>query len=139
MGKFKIEDINIEHNVSDFAGIIEPGFEGRIDSVIAGIEARTTAEVAVITLDTLEGMSIDDAAFKLFNKFGVGKKKENNGVLLLISSHDGQFRIEIGLGLENIIDEKMQKDLVDRIMGPQFKREHFGPAILKFLKKDPPG
>jgi uncharacterized membrane protein YgcG len=135
MKKFNIDDIDIRQNVSDFAGIIEPGFEGKIDNEIVKIEAKTTAEVAVITLDTLEGMSIDDAAFRLFNKFGVGKKKENNGVLLLISNQDGQFRIEIGLGLEDIIDKKMQNDLVGKIMGPEFKREHFGPAILKFLKR----
>jgi len=135
MEKFNIDEIDIKQNVSDFAGIIEPGFEQKIFDIIADIEARTTAEVAVVTLESLEGMSIDDAANKLFNKFGIGKKKDNNGVLLLISCRDGQFRFELGYGLEDIIDEKMRKALVEKIMGPEFKKEHFGPAILKFLKK----
>ena len=96
MVKSIIDEIDIRQNVSDFAGLIEPGYERKIDDIIVNIEARTTAEVAVVTLDTLEGMSIDDAAYKLFNKFGVGKAKENNGVLLLISNKDGQFRFELG-------------------------------------------
>jgi uncharacterized membrane protein YgcG len=135
MGKSNIDKIDIQQNVSDFAGIIEPGFEQKIYDVIVDIEDRTTAEVAVITLDSLEGMSIDDAANKLFNKFGIGKKIQNNGVLLLISCSDGQFRFELGYGLEDMIDKKMRKALIEKIMGPEFKREHFGPAILKFLLK----
>jgi uncharacterized membrane protein YgcG len=135
MGKFDIDKIDIQQNVSDFAKIIEPGFEQKIHDVIVDIEARTTAEVAVITLDSLEGMSIDNAANKLFNKFGIGKKIINNGVLLLISCKDGEFRFELGYGLEDMIDEKMRKALIEKIMGPEFKKEHFGPAILKFLKK----
>ena len=135
MGKFNIEDINIQLNVNDLACIIEPGFEERIDNVISSIEARTTAEVAVVTLDSLKGMSINEAALRLFNKLGVGKKKENNGVLILISNEDGQFRIQLGLGMETIIDERMRKALVEKIMLPELKREHYGPAILRFLKK----
>jgi hypothetical protein len=135
MDKYNIDEIDIQQNVSDFVGLIEPGFEQKIYDVIVDIEARTTAEVAVVTLDSLEGMTIDDAANKLFNKFGIGKKNINNGVLLLISCNDGKFRFELGYGLEDIIDEKMRKALIEKIMEPEFKREHFGPAILKFLKK----
>jgi uncharacterized membrane protein YgcG len=135
MGKFNIEDIDIRQNVSDFAGIIEPGYEKKIHDVIVDIEARTSAEAAVVTLDSLEGISIDEAANNLFNKFGVGKKKVNNGILLLISNRDGKFRFELGYGLEHIIDEKMRQDLIEKVMGPEFRREHFGPAILGFLKR----
>jgi len=135
MGKSNIDLIDIRQNVSDFAGIIEPGYEKKIHDVIVDIEARTSAEAAVITLDSLEGMSIDEAANKLFNRFGVGKKKVNNGILLLISNRDGKFRFELGYGLEHIIDEKMRQDLIEKVMGPEFRREHFGPAILGFLKR----
>lgn len=134
MNKSGIDDIDIKKNVNDFANIIEPGYEEKIDKVIVDIEARTTAEVAVVTMESIEGMSIDDAAYRLFNKFGIGKKKENNGILLLISKKDGKFRFELGLGLEKIIGSSMRKALVDKIMSPDFKSRHFGPAILKFLK-----
>ncbi|MCD4670371.1 MAG: TPM domain-containing protein [Actinomycetia bacterium] len=130
-----IDDIDIRRNISDFAGIIEAEYIEKIDRVISDIEARTTAEIAVVTLRTLGEISIDDAATRLFNKFGVGKKEENNGVLLLISTEDNQFRIEIGWGLESIINERLEKELVEKLMPPNFKKMHFGPAILKFTKK----
>jgi uncharacterized membrane protein YgcG len=135
MGKSNIDLIDIRQNISDLAGIIEPGYEKKIHDVIADIEARTTAEVAVVTLDSLEGMSIDEAANKLFNRFGVGKKKVNNGILLIISNREGKFRFELGYGLEHIIDAKMRQALIEKVMGPEFRREHFGPAILGFLKR----
>jgi len=130
-----ISDIIIEKNVSDFAGIIETEYIKKIDRVISDIETRTTAEVAVITLKTLGEASIDKAALKLFNKFGFGKKEENNGILLLISTDDNQFRIEIGLGLEKIINKSLRKNLIENLITPNFKKKHFGPTIFKFIKK----
>lgn len=130
-----IDDINIQRNISDFAGIIEAEYIEKIDRVINGIEARTSAEIAIVTLKTPGKISIDEAATRLFNKFGIGKKEENNGVLLLISTENNQFRIEIGWGLENIISEKLKKELVEKLMPPNFKRKNFGPAILMFTKK----
>jgi len=135
MEKFNIEDIDVSQNVSDFAHIIEDGYEEKIDRIIDVIESRTTAEIAVVTLEKLDGISIDDAARKLFNKFGLGKASENNGVLLLICPKEGKFRFELGFGLEDIINEDMRKTLVDKVMVPGFKNDSFGPTILGFLKK----
>lgn len=130
-----IGDINIETNISDFAGIIDAEHINKIDRIISHIEAKTDAEIAVVTLKALGKMSIDEAALKLFNKFGIGKKEENNGVLLLISTDNNQFRIEVGWGLENIINEKLKKDLIEKLMAPNFRKKNFGPAILIFTKK----
>lgn len=130
-----IDDINIETNISDIAGIIEPEYIEKIDRTISYIEAKTDAEIAIVTLKDLGKISIDEAALKLFNKFGIGKKEENNGVLLLISTENNQFRIQIGWGLENIINEKLKNELVEKLMAPNFKKENFGPAILMFTKK----
>lgn len=128
------EDINVENNVSDFAGLIESKYIAKIDKVIRSIEGRTTAEVAVITIGSLKGKSIDELAFHLFNKFGLGKKDENNGILLLVAKEENQFRVEIGLGLEEVIDEDLRQSLINNLISPNFRNKRFGQAILKFVR-----
>jgi len=132
--KSNLENIDVEDNVSDFAGLIEDKYITKIDKVIRNIEGRTTAEVAVITIKSLKEKSIDELAFHLFNKFGIGKKDENNGILLLIAREENQFRVEIGLGLEEIIDDDLRQNLINNLILPNFKKKKFGQAILKFIK-----
>ena len=71
------ENINIQKNVNDFACLIEEGREAEIDKVIDEIEKKTQMEVAIVTINSLRGKMIDELAFSLFNKFGIGKKDEN--------------------------------------------------------------
>lgn len=129
-----LENINVEDNVSDFAGLIENKYSTKIDKVIRSVEGKTTAEIAVITVNSLEGRSIDKLAFHLFNKFGLGKKDENNGILFLIAKEENQFRVEIGSGLEEIIDDDLRQYLINDLISPNFKNKRFGQAILKFVK-----
>jgi uncharacterized membrane protein YgcG len=135
MSDFKndLGGINIEENVSDFAGLIESRYIKKIDKAIRDIESRTTIEIAVVTIDSLKGELIDKFAFRLFNKFGVGKKETNNGILILLSKDDSQFRIEIGLGLENIVTDDLLRNLKDNFILPSFKQKKFGKGILKFV------
>lgn len=130
-----LKSIDIYQNVSDFAGIIEDSYSEKIDSYIQDIEEKTTVEIAVVTVKSLEGRPIDEVALELFNKFGVGKKDDNNGILLLISAGDSEFRIEIGIGLENILSDRFNDNLANKVISPGFHNKRIGPSILKFVKK----
>ncbi len=127
-------NIDIKDNVSDLAGIIEPEYIKRIDKVIRNIEDKTTIEIAVITVNSLGGRPIDKLALQLFNKLGVGKEDEDNGILLLISKEDKQDRIEIGRGLEAVMDDNFFRELQEDFILPSFRNNKFGPGILKFIK-----
>jgi uncharacterized membrane protein YgcG len=135
MSDFKndLSGIDIEDNVSDFAGIIDSRYIKKIDKVIRDIECRTTIEVAVVTIDSLRGEPIDEFTLRLFNKFGVGKENINNGILILLSKDDNQFRIEVGLGLEKIVTDDLLKNLKQNFIMPSFKQKKFGKGILKFV------
>jgi len=135
MSDFKndLSGIDIEDNVNDFAGIIDSRYIKKIDKVIRDIECRTTIEVAVVTIDSLKGEPIDEFALQLFNKFGVGKENINNGILILLSKDDNQFRIEVGLGLEKIVTDDLLKNLKQNFIMPSFKQKKFGKGILKFV------
>ncbi len=130
-----LKSIDINQNVSDFAGIIGNSYIEKIDDCIRDIEEKTTVEIAVITVKSLEGRPIDEVALELFNKFGVGKKDDNNGILLLISTGDSKFRIEIGIGLENILSDRFNDNLANKVISPGFQNDNVGPSILKFVKK----
>ena len=130
-----LDHIDINQNISDFAGIIESQYIEKIDRYIRKTEEITTVEIAVVTLNSLEGRPIDEVAIELFNKFGVGKKADNNGIMLLISKDENQFRIEIGIGLEKILSDKFNDALASKVISPGFHKKEFGLAILKFVKK----
>lgn len=130
-----LKSIDINQNVSDFAGIIESSYIEKIDDCIRDIEEKTTVEIAVVTVKSLESRPIDEVALELFNKFGVGKKDDNNGILLLISSGDSEFRIEIGIGLENILSDRFNDNLASKVISPGFHNKTSGPSILRFVKK----
>ena len=127
--------IDIKKNVSDFAGIIENSYIEKIDRYIRDIEEETSVEIAVVTVKSLEGRPIDEVALELFNKFGVGKKNDNNGILLLISKGDSKFRIEIGIGLEKILSDRFNDNLANKVISPGLRNNRTGPSILKFVKK----
>ena len=135
MNDFKndLEAIDIGDNVSDFAGLIDSRYIKKIDKIIRDIESKTTIEVAVITIDSLRGEPIEKLALRLFNKFGVGKKETNNGILILLSRDESKFRIEIGRGLENIATDDLLENLRDNFLLPSFKQKKFGKGILKFV------
>ena len=130
-----LENINIQKNVNDFALIIEEGCEAKIDKIIDDIERKTLMEIAVVTVNSLNGKSIDEMALTLFNKFGIGKKEENNGILLLIAKDENQYRLEVGLGIEEIMDKETVKKLTENIIVPNFRKGVYAQAILKLVKK----
>ena len=129
-----LNNIDVTENVSDFAQVIEPNYVKRIDKAIWNIENKTTIEIAIITINSLEGWPIDKLALQLFNKFGVGKEDVNNGILLLISKEDNQNRIEIGRGLEEVMGDDFLRYLQEDFILPNFRNKKFGPGIMKFIK-----
>jgi hypothetical protein len=135
MSDFKndLGSIDVEDNVSDFAGIIDSRYIKKIDKVIRDIECRTTIEVAVVTIESLHGEPVEEFALRLFNKFGVGKQNINNGILILLSRDDSKFRIEVGIGLEKIVTRGLLKNLKQNFILPSFKHKKFGKGILKFV------
>jgi uncharacterized protein len=91
--------------VSDFAGILSDKVETRINRLLDSTEKSTGAEIAVVTVRSLDGMSVEEYAVRLFNKWGIGKKGEDNGVLFLVAPNERQMRIEVGYGLEPVITD----------------------------------
>lgn len=91
--------------VQDYAGMIGQATETQILEEARQVDLKTTAQICVVTVNSLGGYSIEDYANGLFRKWGIGNKAKDNGVLLLLSKADREIRIEVGYGLEGRIND----------------------------------
>ena len=115
--------------VTDNANMIDPVYEAKITELAKQIEQKTTVEIAVVTVESLEGESRDIYAVKLFNQAGIGKKDKDNGLLILVAKQEREYRFEVGYGLEGIIDDSMKVNIGDMIILPNFKNGDYGKGI----------
>lgn len=91
--------------VNDFAHVLSPAGKDRLESYCAELERATGAQMAIVTIDSLEGDPIDDVANTLYRQWGIGKKGKDEGVLLLFAIKDHKDRGEVGYGLEPVIPD----------------------------------
>jgi uncharacterized protein len=125
------EDIKKIHPtgyVTDLAGAIQPNTKARLEALCAELEQKAGAQMAIVTVHSLEGQSIENYAVDLYKQLGVGSKKDNRGVLLLVSPDERKYRIEVGYGLEPIINDARAGD-AGRAMVPFLRRGDFSGAI----------
>jgi uncharacterized protein len=118
-----------EGYVSDFARVIDPASRAQLERYCANLERSTGAQLALVTLPSLEGEPVEDVANALFRAWGIGRKGENNGALLLLSIGDRRSRLEVGYGLEPIITDGEAGSLL-RAMAPELRAGQYGAALL---------
>ena len=116
-------------SVNDFAGLLTPATVAALEGQLKNLEAQTGAEVAVAIIPSLPGETIEDYAVNLFEEWGLGKKKEENGVLLLISRDDRQARIEVGYGLEPIITDGQAGEIIRQTIVPNFQAQKYNEGV----------
>lgn len=114
---------------NDYTGKIPGKWATETEQLIIELEAKTTCEIGVAFIKELNGLSIEEYAALLFEKWGTGKKESDNGVLLLASLEDRMLRIEVGYGLEEVITDIEAKEIIDDIIVPAFKEEQYGPGL----------
>ncbi len=116
--------------VSDFANVIDASSRVELERYAAAVEQSTGAQIAFVTLPSLEGEPVEDVANALYRKWGIGQKGTNEGVLLLLSINDRRSRLEVGYGLEPYIPDGAAGDIL-RAMRPYLRENQFGPAMLQ--------
>src|SRR3981189_2115151 len=113
--------------VSDLAGVITPEARPRLEALCAEVEQKTGAQMAIVTVQSLDGETVDNYAVDLYKQLGVGSKKDNRGVLLLVAPNDRKYRIEVGYGLEPVINDARAGD-AGRAMVPYLRQREYGKA-----------
>src|SRR5260370_18506958 len=113
--------------VSDLAGVINLEAKTRLEALCAEVEQKTGAQMAIVTVQSLEGESVENYAVDLYKQLGVGVKKDNRVVLLLVAPNDRKYRIEVGYGLEPVINDARAVD-AGRAIVPSLRQRDYGKA-----------
>ncbi|HLH06636.1 MAG TPA: TPM domain-containing protein [Terriglobales bacterium] len=124
----KIADIHPRGYVTDLAGIIDPDSKQKLEALAYEVEQKTGAQIGVVTVKSLEGESIEEYAVDLYKHLGIGSKKNDRGVLLLIAPPERRYRVEVGYGLEGVITDARAGD-VGRSMVPFLRQNNYSAAV----------
>ena len=116
--------------VVDLAGIIDDAAENRLNGYLQELEQKTTAQEVILTIPSLEGESIEDFSITIaHDKWKLGQKGKDNGVLLLISQKDRKYRIEVGYGLEGVLPDSLVGSLGRNLLVPYFRKGDYSTGI----------
>lgn len=119
--------------VNDFAGVLDAQSRAAIETYCGNVERATGAQFAIVTVKSLEGDAVDDAAVRLFEKWKIGKAKTDEGLLLLLSVEDHKNRIEVGFGLEPIITDGDAGDVL-RSIRPILRQGNYANALMAAMQ-----
>jgi len=116
--------------VVDLAGIIDDTVEARMDQFLRQLEEKTTAQVAVLTVPSLEGQSIEDFSITIaHDQWKLGQRGKDNGVLLVVAVKDRKYRIEVGYGLEGLLPDSLVGSIGRQYLVPYFRKGDYSSGI----------
>jgi uncharacterized protein len=115
--------------VSDFADVVDQPSRAELESYAARVKQATGAELAFVTVQSLQGEPIEDVANDLFHVWGIGRKGEDDGAMVLLSVGDHKSRLEVGGGLGGAIPDGMAGLLLDD-MRPALRQGQYGAAFV---------
>lgn len=116
-------------HVNDVAGIVPPPVRERLETKLADLEQRTGTQVTVLTMDSLDGDSIEDYAVRVFQTWKLGRKGVDDGVLFVVARQERRMRIEVGYGLESRLTDARSRQILDDVVRPHFRAGNFGAGI----------
>lgn len=112
-------------HVNDFASMLSSGERQQLETKLRNYRDTTTTVIAVATLESLNGISIEETATTLFNEWKIWEGNKDNGVLILIAPNEREIRIEVGYGLEGAIPDVMAGRIIREIISPSFRKNDY--------------
>ncbi len=116
--------------VNDFASIIDPTAKLNLETKLRDYKDKTSIEISVATVSSLEGLTIDEYAFKLFQKWGVGDRTKDNGILILVAPNEREMKIEVGYGMEPDLTDVQAGRIIENSIIPYFKKQQMTTGVI---------
>ena len=131
--------IDYNKRVNDLDGVLTSSEINDLSLLLENIENKTSAQVALLIIPSLKGKNLEDYSLQIAENWGknkgLGQKDRDNGVLLLIAIRDKKLRIEVGYGLEGILNDGKCGYIIRNIITPNFKKGNYYTGINNGLKK----
>lgn len=115
--------------MNDYAGLLAPGERERLESSLAERERATGAQMAIALFRSLEGESLEDVAERLFQRWRLGQKGLDNGVLLVVFVQDRKLRLEVGYGLEAVLPDAEAGRIIREAVAPHFREQRYAAGL----------
>ncbi len=121
--------------VTDNAGILSDEAIRSISARLKAHEDKTTNQIAVLTVETLGGASIEDYAFEVFTAWKLGRKEQDNGLLIIVAPAEHRVRIEVGYGLEGFMNDGLAGGIIRNTLTPYFKKGEYDVGLEAGVKE----
>ncbi len=115
--------------VNDSAGVISGEYSSRIEYLAQQLKEKTGAEIAVVTVGSLGDLSPEEFTNELFQKWGIGQKGKDNGVLIFLAVGNKKVRIEPGYGLEGPLPDGFCGEIIRKVVLPHFRKGGYGKGL----------
>jgi len=124
----RVADLQPTGYVNDFAGVLSPATRSQLEALCKEVDQKTQAQIAVVTVHTTGDDPIDDFAVQLEEKWKVGPKGTDRGILLILATDDHKYRFEVGYGLESILPDG-RVGTIGRQMVPYLRQNDYDSAV----------
>ncbi|WP_264045641.1 TPM domain-containing protein [Methylobacterium flocculans] len=115
--------------VVDAASLLKPEDRTSLEAKLKAYEEKTSDQVVVATVPSLQDLTVEDYANRLFRSWKIGQSKTNNGALLLVAPNERKVRIEVGYGLEGALTDALSKVIITTAVAPRFKTGDYAGGI----------
>jgi uncharacterized protein len=115
--------------VNDYVGLLDTPTKTKIEGLCRELETKTSAQLAVATVKSVEPLDPKTYAVKLFEQWRLGQKGKDNGLLILLVSDERRIEIEVGYGLEGVINDAKAGAILDKYAIPYFKEGRYGEGL----------
>ena len=116
--------------VVDLAGIVRDDIETRLNGYLQELEQKTTAQLLVLTVNSLDGEDLNSFALRMAEQWKLGQKGKDNGALFVVAFQDRKYRFEIGYGLEHILPDSLVGSIGRENLVPAFRRGDYSSGIM---------
>src|SRR6202790_4968977 len=123
-----VKNLKPQGYVNDFAGVLSASAKEKLAALCAEVDQKTKAQIAVVTVSSLEGEPVEQFSIDLATQWGVGPKQQARGILILLAPNDRKYRVEVGYGLEAILPDGKVGGF-GREMVPLLARNDYGGAV----------
>ena len=131
---FALDVPQLNGPVNDYAHIFTASETQELNAYLYSVDRQSDLQIAVLTIPSLEGENLEDYSIRVAEKWQIGQKGKDSGVILLIAAQDRKPRIEVGYGLEDRITDAQSSRIIRSVIAPQFKKQEYGKGVLLGVK-----
>lgn len=111
--------------VNDFASVLSGNEQQQLENKLDSFDHKTSTQIAIVVINELKGLKLEETATRLFNAWGIGQRDKNNGLLVMAVINERKVRIEVGRGLESTITKEVAARIIQDDLVPAFKEAKY--------------